>query len=316
MSKFVKSFAYWGTVALFLISLLFSPEISKTVQDTFNFITTVLFTGIFPFLLLGCILTELSSNTVVKTKSRIGFAKLFGLPQIAMKLLFVGAFCGFPSGALAVKRAYQCNALTQEEASRLLLFSTLPSPAFCITILGENTWNNRLLGLCVYLATLCGALTLGFCFNLLSPITSLSSNNEKFSKNSAIKITSVSEDILNAVKGAIGAFSRLAGLCFIFRIIWFFAHKIATHLGVKPAVLSTIYCLIDLAGGTVGFSIFSVDYAPYLVTVIFCLQGISVFLQQYDALRVCKVKISTFSLFRCFHTVISLIFLAIFINFL
>ena len=123
----------------------------------------VLIPSLFPFLVLGGVLTRSGAADAVGRRIAPFTRWMFGLSGCAAPALLIGMVGGYPAGATTVAELYKRGALTRDEARRLLRFCVCAGPAFAVVAVGGGMMGNRRFGWLLLAAHLLAALVIGVC---------------------------------------------------------------------------------------------------------------------------------------------------------
>lgn len=299
-------------VVLIFLCLMFCypSEVSMCVADSLDYILSVLLPSLMPYLFLGALLGEVSAGAMKSNLFSRSFSKLFHLPEDSLKCLFIASVCGFPGGAMAIAGAHRRNELTENEASRLFCFAQMPSPAFCISFLGNKVLKSPLHGLAVYLACFLSALIFGI-------LTAPRNKHLSVSKNQfALEPVPLSKAFSTATERCIKAFSNLAVTFLILRIFWLYLSRVLKFLRIPTVLTTLLYGLFDAAGGCGAVSQFSLPFSLYCATGFLAFEGLGIYLQIRPSADEIQLKHRAFWYARTVQTAFSLFFVGIFYNFL
>ncbi len=95
--------------------------------------------SLFPFLVLGNLLTETGFPASALRLPGKAFERVFHIRGTALSAFLIGLLGGFPLGAVAASQAYEKGRCTREEAERLLVFSDNCSPGFLFGVAGARS---------------------------------------------------------------------------------------------------------------------------------------------------------------------------------
>lgn len=106
------------------------------------------------------------SNTLIKSKSKIVFQKLFGkifekffhLPKNSAIAVIFGLIAGYPAGAILTNELYNEHLINSSQAKRIMSFNFCGGAAFIITAVGTITLKSTKLGLILYLTNVLSSL--------------------------------------------------------------------------------------------------------------------------------------------------------------
>ena len=175
---------------------------------------------------------------------------VFRLSEQGCCAVFMGMLCGFPIGARCATAALKDNRLTNNEALRVLLFSTNPSTAFLINTVGVSLWGIRRVGVALCIVTLISQLVVGLLFtHVFLP----KEQHADFSVHVQAEKNENSIGISKLFTQAIGsACSSILLVCAY--VVFFSALSGVLHLTLNrlsaPTILQAIIaCFLELSGG-------------------------------------------------------------------
>ncbi len=117
--------------------------------------------SIFPCMVLSKFIVALRGDRLFSLIFGRPVECIFGLPRSAATPIVIGAFCGFPLGAVAASELYARQELTLDELERIIGFVSLPSPAFVINAVGGSMFGDRRIGILLYLILLFASFFIG-----------------------------------------------------------------------------------------------------------------------------------------------------------
>ena len=102
--------------------------------------------SLFPFMVLAGLLTRSGIGRGMARACGRPMRALFGVGGAGAPAILLGAFCGFPVGAVSAAELTARGELARVEAARVLAVCSLPSAAFLISTLGEALFGSRRTG--------------------------------------------------------------------------------------------------------------------------------------------------------------------------
>ncbi len=149
-------------LSLTILILIYSRDVIKTVNFSFNIWTRNLIPAIFPFFIISDLLINYGAVEVVSELCKKSMNRLFNLSGSASFILFMSMVSGFPSAAKYTKELYDKKLITKIEAEQVLTFTHFSNPLFIIGTIGIIYLNNLKIGvyilLCHYLTNFIVAL--------------------------------------------------------------------------------------------------------------------------------------------------------------
>ncbi len=306
-------------LTVFLAMILCSADVYRALTACFDTIVFRIFPTLFPYLIFGSFLTELCKDTRAPKAIETLTRRLFSLPGNTWSSLFISALCGFPSGALCIARAYRAGTIDRASASRLLLCFTMPSPAFCLTFLGEGILGSKKLGLFLYISCFLTVIFLGILLGKITPIKH--ETTKRRLENNRTNLLCAEEAtlpmrLLNCLRGSASAFALLCVTLATTSAAWALFERGLIFFGLSQHTQDILFCMTDLIGGSKRLSAYPTKTAALFAAFFLALQGLGVYLQSYSAHLTVGLKSRTFWLWRAVSGVISIIFMSIFLKFL
>ena len=167
-----------------MLVIIFNPSLfsSGTIDGVKLFFFSV-FPGLFPFMFLTKILTNL--RVVFKASKRLEpiSRKLFGTGGVSFYAFFMSILSGYPIGAQIIGDLYSKNLITKNEAHKMTLFCTTSGPVFVIGAVGVGMLHSFKLGAIIYISHIVSSFLIGVGFNFLSKKDTSTTNSFCYDKN-------------------------------------------------------------------------------------------------------------------------------------
>lgn len=307
------------TLMIFLIMALIIISPKRYTEGTVSGLKLFFFSvlpGLFPFMLLTKLLTELGVLfKFCKKLDRVSY-KLFGTPGISFYAFFMSIISGYPIGAKIIADLYGKGLITEKDAKKMSVYCTTSGPIFVIGTVGTIMFGNYLIGIVLYVSHILSSLLLGIIFNLFDRNKqNFNKNNEKvqFFKNQNIVSRCVSETInsLFVVGAYITIFYLLSELLEFTKIFevcvsalspLFKALKIDTEL-----CRGVVYGILEVTRGAKVLSSSPIKASVVLASGILSFSGLSIIFQSMAFLKTAKIKTQTFILVKFVHFIFSMI---------
>jgi len=309
---------------IFIIIFLIISNPSRYSQSTINglnlFITAVL-PGLFPFMLLTKLLTELGVIFKITQKCDKLTKKLFGTPGISLYAFFMSILSGYPIGAKIISDLYEKNLISQNDAKRMSIFCTTSGPIFVIGAVGTTMFKNYKIGLILYFSHILSSLFLGIIYNILSK--KQPSNNRP--ANSQIEIIKKENLLSNCITQTINSifvvgayitiFYLLTELCENLNIINLLSNSL--YFFVKfcnidfQTCKNVVYGLIEVTRGCKAFALSSSNLSTILCCGIISFSGLSIIMQSMAFLKNTQIKMHQFIFTKLIHSLFSMIICAL-----
>lgn len=120
--------------------------------------------SLFPFMVLSEMIVSGGFGAWLLQKCSKPMQKAFRLSPDGCCAVLLGMLCGFPIGAKCAVLSWKQQAISKEEAERVLAFSNNPSSAFLISAVGGSLWGNPRFGFALYLCVILSSLLTGILF--------------------------------------------------------------------------------------------------------------------------------------------------------
>ena len=146
----------------FLLVLRNSEAAVQYMGRGLSLCTETVIPSLFPFMVISELLVSSGTGEALGRLLAKPMKWLFGLSGAGCSAVVLGSMCGFPIGASTAVALYDKNVISKRECEHLLTFSNHPSSAFLVTAVGVSLFNDRRLGLILYLIVLASAFFLGF----------------------------------------------------------------------------------------------------------------------------------------------------------
>ena len=125
-------------------------------------------TGVIPSIFCFIVLTKtiVSSGFIYLISKPFGkvFTKLTGLPPFTSGVYLMSFLSGFPAGAIAAADLYKNNAITKNDAERLIAISNNTGPALPVLLIGINLFSSYHIGLVIFFIQIFSSVICAFVF--------------------------------------------------------------------------------------------------------------------------------------------------------
>lgn len=303
------------TILSIMILIISNPALfsSSTIKGLSLFFYSVL-PGLFPFMFLTKMLTEL--ETVFKVTKRLSpiSQKIFGTPGVSLYCFFMSILSGYPIGAKIISDLYNKNLITEEDAKRMSIFCTTSGPIFVIGAVGVGMLHSFKLGLIIYISHVLASIIFGFFYNLIFKNKNQNQTKLVFASNNQSKnifSTCLTETIssLFLVGGYITIFyliSEVLDVLNIFQFLCSIFSPIFKTLKISEAqIKGFLFGIVEVTRGAKELSSLSTPNTSAICTLI-SFSGISIIMQSLAFLKTAKIKAHNFIFSKCVLGVISL----------
>ncbi len=309
------------TLLIFVIIFIIISNPSKFTSGTISGLKLFFFNvlpGLFPFMLLTKLITEL--GVILKTSQKLDkFSyKVFGTPGVSIFALVMSILSGYPIGAKIIADLYSKNQITEVEAKKMSVFCTTSGPIFVIGAVGVTMFNSYKFGLILYFSHILSSIILGILFNLVTKKKTSKNNNLVIKQK--LNIIKTPNIISNSINQTINSLFIVAAYITIFYLIaeiletlkvfafltnalFFIFSKFGLNINQTSGL---IYGILEV---TRGSKVLSTSLAPasvILASGIISFSGLSIIMQSMAFLKEAKIKAHSFVLAKCVHCVCSM----------
>lgn len=306
------------SIIIFIMMLIISnPSLfsSSTVSGIKLFFYSVL-PGLFPFMFLTKLLTELGTIFKITKKLTPISKKLFGTPGVSLYCFFMSILSGYPIGAKIISDLYSKNLINEDDAKRMSIFCTTSGPIFVIGAVGVGMLHSFKLGIIIYLSHILSSLALGILYNL---IFKSKSTENKYQQNYNIE-SHKSNIISQCLSETINSLLMIGGYITIFYLatetldslkLFDFLSSTLSHIfsTIKISnqeIKSFLFGILEVTRGAKELSIISTSTAPAICGII-SFSGISIIMQSLSFLKTAKIKAHNFIFSKCVLGIISIL---------
>lgn len=304
-------------VFITIIIIIINPKkySSGTIEGLKLFFYSVL-PGLFPFMLLTKILTEIGIVEKFFSKfDRLTYF-LFGTPGISLYTLFVSILSGYPIGSKVISDLYNKQIISEDDAKKMSIFCTTSGPSFVIGTIGTIMFDSYKFGVIIYFSHILSSILLGIIFNILCKNKHKHIKKEKnFDKIKQKNIIGycINETIssLLIVGSYITIFyliGELLDTINVFMLLQKISNPIFSILSIDKKYISGIlYGILEVTRGSKVLSAFSNNFSVVLTTGILSFSGLSIIFQSMAFLKQAKIKTHNFIISKCAHCLLSMI---------
>lgn len=309
-----QNIIFSGLILTIMLLIILNPAVfsKSTISGIKLFFYSVL-PGLFPFMFLTKLLTEL--GLVFKVSKRFSKLsnKLFGTPGVSIYCFIMSILSGYPIGAKIICDLYQKNLITEEDAKRMSIFCTTSGPIFVIGAVGVGMLSSFKIGVIIYISHILSSLICGLAYNLIfktkgqTQTTVILATNEKDTNI----FSSCLSDTINSllmVGGYITIFYLLTEVLDILKIVAGISQSFSVcfnKININQETLSgIIYGVVEVTHGVKALSMLQIpNYA--IVCSLISFSGISIIMQSLAFLKTAKIKARTFIFSKCVQAIIS-----------
>ena len=295
--------------------IISNPSIfsNSTISGIKLFVNAVL-PGLFPFMFLTKLLTELGLIfKITKRCSKIS-NKLFGTPGVSLYCFFMSILSGYPIGAKIICDLYNKNLITEEDAKRMSLFCTTSGPIFVIGAVGVGMISSFQTGVIIYISHILASIILGISYNLIFKTKNQTQTKIIFTSETQNNlISSVLSDTITSifmVGGFITIFYLATEVLSVLNIVDFSAKFLAKILAFtnisEQDFIGAIYGLVEVTHGIKDLSSHTTINIS-LICGLISFSGISIIMQSLSFLKQTKIKTHIFILSKCVLMILSML---------
>ena len=234
MKKFRKTGTAFICMCIVICLISEYEKISLEISDALILWTKVLIPSLFPYLVLSGYLVSSGALDIFSPLLKV-ICKIFNISKNCSEVYIVSLISGYPCGAICTNEMFSENAISKNEAERLVCFTNNAGPLFLISAVGTNMLSSTKDGVALYLIQVLSAALIGVFIGLGKKEHTTSGT--KFTKR-AKPFTKCCEDSINTML-KIGAFVVLCSIIGTITIIFF--EKLPF---TKNSDISIIRCLV------------------------------------------------------------------------
>lgn len=306
------------SLLIFLIMIIIISNPKRYTEQTINGIKLFFFSvlpGLFPFMLLTKLLTEIGLIFKLTNKLNKPAKALFGTSGISLYAFFMSIISGYPIGAKIIAELYQKNLISDDEAKRMTVFCTTSGPIFVIGTVGTMMFGSFKIGLILYFSHILSSTIIAISLNLISKknLNLLDTKSVSFLPKKENNI--ISKCVADSVNSIfiVGAYITIFFLIneileslhcynFITNLLSpvFSLFSLDTSF-IKP----TIYGILEVTHGTKELAIFGSRLSACLCSALISFSGISIIMQSMEFLSKAKIKMHNFVLTKIVHSCFS-----------
>lgn len=285
-----KTFLLWFATAAIILFLLRDPAL--TAASCFAGVKTVVknvLPAVFPSMILAGFLGSGISGGGEGKKHR-----LLTLPPLALPVIGMGLFAGFPTAAKLLTDLYSKGALTKKQAERLLCCCNFCSPSFLVAAVGAGIYRRPGVGWlmwgCQTLLSLLALLLLGLIDGREEPPAILPPT----------PVPRFRDRLTDAVKNAVTGFAAVGGWILFFSIFAGVADAAFVGMGMGELPRACLWGMTELSGGVRAVSALAIPLSAksFLLALTCGWSGCCVLLQILSFLPAGELSLRRFFRFR------------------
>ena len=271
-SKF-KSDLFFSIIIFFIMIFIISnPKVfsAATISGLNLFINSVM-PGLFPFMFLTKLLTEIGYIFLLSKHFNKFSNKLFGTPGISFYAFLMSILSGYPIGAKIISDLYLMGAISQKDAQKISIFCTTSGPIFVIGAVGVGMLENYKVGLILYFSHIFSSILMGVLYNLLTKEKSTISLNKTI-----INIEKKENIFSNCIVETINSIFIVGAYITIFYLI--------SELLINLKIINSLTNILSLVLSPINIS--KIEYEGFLFGLIEVTRGCKILSQSSSFLAI------------------------------
>ena len=293
------------SVFALILGLRYSELCAEGVRYGIELSVNKLIPSLFPFMVMAELIVNTNASASVSKIIAKPFSKIFKISTEGALPFLLGMLFGFPIGIKSAISLYENGRIDRSELTRLSLFTSIPSPAFFISAVGEGLFGSVRLGLIFYLIALLGSIFIGIAIRSL-----FKSEHGVYYLSSAKNIGATDVGFVSAVSSSAMSLISVSAFVIFFsmisEVLKYFFELIALNDYFKICILGGM----EMTGGAALASTLGEVGAP-LAAAILGFSGISVLCQFVSICKGHNLPIAPYVLSKLFLAAIE--FLASFL---
>ena len=281
-----------------ILGLRYSELCAEGVRRGIELSVNKLIPSLFPFMVIAELIVNTNACAILSRIFARPFTRLFNISREGVLPFLLGMLFGFPIGIRSAISLYENGKIDKSELIRLSLFTSIPSPAFFISAVGEGFFGSALFGLTAYLIALFGSIVVGiFCRSLFKSESGVYFTFRKQNSGATEKgfVTAVSTSALSLI--TVSAFVVFFSM--ISEVLKYF-FELASFDGIFSVF---VFGALEMTGGAALASTFGEAGAP-IAAAILGFSGVSVLCQFLSVCKEHKLPIMPYVLSKIFLAVI------------
>ena len=277
--------------------LINSNEVINSVLFSFDIWKNNIFPSLFPILIISQFLINYGFVEVL-SKIFSPIMKLFKINKNCAFIIIMSLLSGFPANAKYTKELYLNNSINENDASKVLAFSSFSNPLFIIGSISSSFLCNIKVAKIIFISHYLPNVIIGILFrNYMPSINYLNS----IKKNKSIKF---GELLNNVIKNSIDTLLSILGIITIYLVFTTLLNNIFNLNGLYKGIFNGLFEM------TQGLKYVSISNASLkLKTIISCMiisfGGLSVHMQVLTIISDTKIKYMPFFIGRIIHCILS-----------
>lgn len=164
MKKYANYLIVIFTIITLIMVLINRELVSETILSSLFIWYNTLVPSMFPMIILSDILITFHTINFIPRSIVNTIAKLFNISNNAVTVFLLSLVSGFPTNGICIKKAIDTGAISQEEASHLLLFCNFANPLFVLETVGSFYLKNERYALIILFSHIMSNIIIGIIF--------------------------------------------------------------------------------------------------------------------------------------------------------
>lgn len=305
----LKNFILFLLVIFLCITILIMPQSSANgVKNGLNSCINILIPSLFPFMVLSSFIVKCGiSEYIGKLISPIT-KTIFKLPGYTGIVILLGLIGGYPTGAIGINELYSQKKISQKQAEQMLLFTVGAGPAFVINAIGNQLYNNKFIGVLIFISQIISSTILGILIGLCFNNTNKETEHLTITKSPSLSCALVESCLVSAramfnMCAFVILFSALLNILKETSIISIISNYISS-LNIAPSISNSIFPItLEVTNGCISCIN---NHAPIELTA-FTLgwAGLCVHFQIFSITETIKFSKAKFIICRFLHGALS-----------
>lgn len=307
-SLYAKEFFILSLIIFFAFSLLTNTEFAKSSYQGLLLFACTILPSLFPYFVITAIASKLNLTKKLANLFSPFSKKIFAVNGNVFFAFLISVISGYPVGAKLIADLKSQNLIDEKQAVRGSYLCSSASPMFLISTVGGVMFNDLLFGLLLFLTQLLSVVILSFVFSFIKRDKIIYQAPFVLTKNDDLFYQSVYNSVLSVL--------TVGGIIVLFYI---FTDVLAYYKILSPIIrlLEKIFHDENVANG-ICFGIFEctkglkcVAKAPItLLSLPVCsfiatFSGLSIIMQCVCHLKIAKIKITPFIIFKILGAILS-----------
>ena len=283
-SKTLKGFLFLiASLFALALGLRYSELCAEGVRYGIELSVSKLIPSLFPFLVISDIIVRSGACDALTRLLGGAFSAIFGMSREGALPFFLGMMLGFPIGIRAAISLYESGRISRAELLRLSLFTSIPSPAFLISAVGEGLFGSWNFGLTLYFIAIFVSIVIG----MLSRFFFSEYEGEYFCIRRSESRSFVGVGVfLDAVSSSAMSLLSISAFVVFFSMLCEVLEQLLASVPFfdSPYIITLFLGSLEMTGGAARAALLGVEGAP-LAAAILGFSGLSVLCQFSFACR-------------------------------